>query len=233
MMAKTPVVGITVCIDEGKLIRKNLDYFYLKRDYSAAVRRAGAHPVLITPDLDAEAAAALCDGVIISGGDDLPPGLYGEQTGPLVNLESEERINWERKLLDLYGARRGPVLGVCYGLQLINVHFGGSLHQDIYRDRAGVADHGGGGRVTSHRVNIREGSFLSGPLGREATVSSNHHQAVKTLAPGFRVAAEADDGVVEAIERENTVAVEWHPESDATRDAVYAAFVEMIRRGGR
>lgn len=232
-MAKTPVVGITVSIDRGQLIRKNLDYFYVKRAYSAAVRRAGAHPVLITPDLDAEAVADLCDGVVISGGDDLPPGLYGEAAGSFINPESEERIGWERKLLDLYGARGGPVLGVCYGLQLINVHFGGSLHQDIYHDRPGVADHGGGGRVTSHRVNIREGSFLSAPLGLAATVSSNHHQAVKTLAPDFRVAAEADDGVVEAIEWKNMVAVEWHPESDATCDAVYAAFVRMIGRGGR
>lgn len=231
-MAKRPVVGITVSVDRGKLIREGLDYFYVKRAYSAAVRRAGAQPLLITPDLDPEAVAGLCDGIVISGGDDLPPALYGEPAGPLVNLESEERIGWERRLLDLYGARARPVLGVCYGLQLINVHFGGSLHQDIYHDRPEVSDHGGGGRVTTHRVSIREGSFLSAPLGPEATVSSNHHQAVKRLAPRFRVAAEADDGVVEAIEWQNILAVEWHPESDATGGAVYAAFVRRVSQDG-
>ncbi len=232
-MTKIPVVGITVSIDHGKVIRKNLDYFYVKRAYSEAVRRVGGRPVLITPDLDVEGVAELCDGIIISGGDDLPPLLYGEQMSSLINLESEVRIGWERELIDLFSGHERPILGVCYGLQLINVHFGGSLLQDIANNRPGSIDHGGGGRVTSHRIKIHEGSFLSAPLGQAATVSSNHHQAIKALAPNFTVAATADDGVIEAIEWNNTVAVEWHPESDVTCDAVYTHFVNMMKRSGK
>ncbi|HEX8687173.1 MAG TPA: gamma-glutamyl-gamma-aminobutyrate hydrolase family protein [Pyrinomonadaceae bacterium] len=226
-MTKAPVIGITVSIDHGKVIRKNHDYFYVKRAYTEAVRRAGGRPVLITPDLDPEAVAELCDSIVISGGDDLPPELYGEQVLSLLNLESEERIGWERRLLDIFHGSGRPILGVCYGMQLINVHFGGSLLQDINDARPdGAVNHGGAGKVTSHRVKINDGSFLYGVLGPEATVSSNHHQAIKRLAPNFTVAAMSEDGLVEAIQWKNTFAVEWHPESDETRHAVYSYLVD-------
>jgi putative glutamine amidotransferase len=226
-MAKAPLIGITVSIDHGKVIRKNYDYFYVKRAYAQAVRRAGGWPVLITPDLDAEAVREVCDGVIISGGDDLPPELYGEQAGSLINLESEERISWERELLDVFGGDGKPVLGVCYGLQLINVHFGGKLLQDIHTHKPGAIDHGGAGKVTSHEVEISEASFLFPLFGRSVSVSSNHHQAIRELAPQFTVAATAGDGIIEAIQCKNIFAVEWHPESDATSHAIYKHFVDQ------
>jgi len=232
-MASSPVIGITVSVDHGQVIRKNTDYFYVKRAYAVAVSRAGGRPVLITPDLDPEAVAELCDGVVISGGNDLHPSLYGEEVDSPLNLESELRVNWERRLIDIFHGAERPLLGVCYGLQLINVHFGGSLIQDIPSARPGALDHGGAGKVTRHRVRIEDGSFLSGRLGREAVVSSNHHQGVKRLAPNFTAAASSDDGLVEAIQWKNTVAVEWHPESDETADGVYSYLVDISRRAGR
>lgn len=225
-MAKSPLIGITVSIDHGKVIRKNLDYFYIKRAYSETVRRAGGRAILITPDLDPEAVIDLCDGIIISGGDDLPPALYGEQEHSLINLESEERINWERKLIDMFSSNEKPLLGVCYGLQLINVHFGGKLLQDIHRHKPDAIDHGGLGKVTSHEVEIDKESFLFPLFGHSVSVSSNHHQAIKELAPQFVVAARASDGIIEAIQWKSIFAVEWHPESDTTGHAIYKHFID-------
>ena len=221
-MNQAPVVGITVSLDHGNIIRKNHDYFYVKRAYAEAVKAVGGRPVLISPDLAPESVAEICDAIVISGGDDLAPELYGEEASAAVKAESSERISWERLLLDLFRGTATPVLGVCYGMQLMNAHFGGSLYQDISAARTGALDHGGMGRLTAHDVLIREGSRLFSLLGAAATVSSLHHQAVKQLAPGFQVAATAADGVIEAIECENLLGVEWHPEADSTREAVYS-----------
>jgi putative glutamine amidotransferase len=227
---KAPIIGITVSLDHGQLIRKSHEYLYVKRAYAAAVSRAGGNPIMISPDIAPDAVAQLCDGVVISGGDDLPPELYGEQAQPVIYPESAERVEWERRLLDLVAARKRPVLGVCYGMQLINVHFGGSLYQDIPRSIKAALDHGGQGRVTTHGLRISEGSFLYPLFGPETVVSSMHHQAVREVAPGFRVAAVSEDRVVEAIERDCVMAVEWHPEADATGRAIYSLFIERSKK---
>ncbi len=226
-MIEAPVIGITVSLDHGHLIRPGHEYLYIKRGYSMAVRNAGGHPILITPDLAVEAVAGLCDGIVISGGDDVPPELYGEQTQSTIRAESVERIEWERRLIDIYSRVEKPVLGVCYGMQLINVHFGGSLHQDLTRSYA--LDHGGRGKVTHHSLKINEDSFLFPLFGGTAEVCSTHCQAVNRLAPDFRIAAVSEDGLIEAIERGSTIAVEWHPESDLTGEAIYSLFVERAR----
>lgn len=231
-MVESPVIGITVSIDHGKVIRKDIDYFYVKRAYARAVKRAGGRPILITPDISPRAVAELCDGVVISGGDDIPPQLYGEEAGALINLESEERILWERELIDVLVEDEKPLLGVCYGLQLINIHFGGSLHQDIGHSHPEALEHGGLGKVTSHEVKFDEDSFLFPLFGPRATVSSNHHQGVKRLAPGFRAAAISGDGLVEAIQHKRIIAVEWHPESDATGDKIYSLLAEWAKSDG-
>jgi putative glutamine amidotransferase len=224
---KKPIVGITVSIDHGKRIRPGFDYLYIKRAYSQSVRKAGGQPLLISPEIDPQEVSDICDAIIISGGDDLPPELYGEQVDSPISLESPERIQWELQLLDVFGKAERPILGVCYGMQLINVHFGGTLHQDLsslYKE-----DHGGGGRITSHRLKVNEESFLFPLLGRDITVSSSHHQGIKNLAPEFRVAAVSNDNVIEAVERRNIIAVEWHPETDDTGEAIYSYFVKRSR----
>lgn len=229
-MKDYPIIGITVSIDHGKKIRKNHDYLYVKKAYAEAVKKAGGQPILISPDLAAEVAAEICDAIIISGGDDIPPDLYGEPVKTGINQESAERINWERRVLDILVQSASPLLGVCYGMQLINVHFGGSLYQDIHAGLENALDHGGPGKATSHAVEIREDSSLFPLFGSQATVCSTHHQAIKTIAPRFRVAAVSKDGIVEAIECGNTLAVEWHPEADATGDLIYRLLVERAKQ---
>ena len=232
-MVEAPVIGITVSLDHGKLIRPGHDYLYIKKAYAEAVSLAGGHPILISPDLAIEAVASLCDGIIISGGDDIPPELYGEQAEAVIFEESLERIGWERRVLDLCSRIAKPVFGVCYGMQLINVHFGGSLHQGVSSAGGCMLDHGGRGKVTHHGLKIKEGSFLFPLLGGETEVCSTHHQAVKSVAPNFNVAAVSEDGFVEAIERGSIIAVEWHPEADRTGEAIYSLFIERARQSKR
>ncbi|HKP13590.1 MAG TPA: gamma-glutamyl-gamma-aminobutyrate hydrolase family protein [Blastocatellia bacterium] len=225
-----PLIGITVSLDHGERLRAGHDYLYVKRAYAQAVARAGGRPVLVSPELAPAAAAEICDGLVISGGDDIPPELYGERAAAAMRRESRERIDWERQLLDLLTGTATPLLGVCYGMQLINVHFGGTLVQDIAGASPAALDHGGGGRATAHEISIAAGSFLAPLFGAAATVCSTHHQAVARVAPGFRVAATSPDGVIEAIERDHLLAVEWHPEADQTGEAVYRLLVERARQ---
>jgi putative glutamine amidotransferase len=229
-MNASPVIGITVSLDHGKIIRKSRDYLYVKRAYSQAVKKAGGQPVLISPDMLPEAAVEMCDAIVISGGDDIPPDLYGEKPAAEINPESLERIKWERRLLDICVPAERPLLGICYGMQLINVHFGGSLYQDISSDLRDAMDHGGQGKVATHQIKIAEKSSLFPLFGSTAIVCSTHHQAINKLAAQFSVAARSDDGIVEAIECRNTLAVEWHPESDATGDAIYRLLVERAKQ---
>jgi len=229
-LAARPLIGITVSLDHGERLRAGHDYLYVKRAYAEAVARACGNPLLISPELAPRAVAEICDGLVISGGDDIPPALYGERATAALRHESAERIEWERRLLDRFAETATPLLGVCYGMQLINVHFGGTLIQDISGADPSALDHGGGGRATAHEIEITAGSFLAPLFGSSVRVCSTHHQAVARLAHGFCVAATSPDGVIEAIERDHLLAVEWHPEADGTGEAIYHLLVERARQ---
>ncbi|RPI09890.1 MAG: gamma-glutamyl-gamma-aminobutyrate hydrolase family protein [Zetaproteobacteria bacterium] len=217
----------------------------IQETYTGAVRTAGGLP-LVFPILDdepetIEAYLAAVDGLIFSGGEDIAPAYYGEPRDERCHEPDPERDLFEINLARAALERQVPTLGICRGLQVINVAAGGTLYQDIacrpgtwgYHS-ASAAD-----RVRPiHGVRLVPRSRLAAVMGVvECHVTSTHHQFVKDLAPGFRVAAESvEDGIVEGMEHPDhgfAVAVQWHPErlyrSDPAHLALFAALVVAAR----
>ena len=195
-----------------------------------AVLAAGGLPILLPHAKDAAAAyLALLDGLVVTGGFfDVPPELYGEARREVCGPLRPERTAFEKDLLEAALAARLPVLGVCGGMQLVNVVRGGTLHQDLAVD-AGISGHEQPPPkdVPSHDGVVATGTLLADLVGAGALrVNSTHHQAVRDPGEGVLVSARAPDGVVEAIELPDlpiALGVQWHPEAVARHDPSHAA----------
>lgn len=160
--------------------------------------------------------ARALDGLVLQGGADISPLAYGEQPLKPEWAGDAMRDRYEIELVQAFTAARKPVLGICRGAQLINVALGGSLHQDIPHHRSDEYDQ------HAHEVRLEPGSGLARLYGETGPrrVVSIHHQAIRRLAPGLRIEAHAEDGVIEAIRGEGPgyiCAVQWHPEFHGER----------------
>lgn len=205
------------------------------RRYAEALRLAGGLPMLLPnlPELAADYASQL-DAVVLTGGVDAHPRHCGQAPRRGLGEVDEVRDAFE---LALYRAARAlgkPVLGICRGMQMINVLEGGTLHQHL-PDVPGVwADHAQAARppVLGHEVSLRPGSLLERAHGGVALVNSYHHQGVDAVAPGLTVTATAPDGVIEGIEGDGLLGVQWHPEMLLSRYpealAPFRAFLELL-----
>ncbi len=217
----------------------------LNQAYVDAVLRAGAAPFLIPFSGDPAATDCLlevCSGLILTGGGDIHPRHYGESSEKGLGEVSEGRDHFELSLFEKAISRRIPVFGICRGLQLINVAWGGTLYQDLEGQGAFELQHmqEEDREEPTHRVLIQEGSFLHRALGDQAYVNSLHHQAIKDLAPRLKVTARSPDGLIEGVEslegeKPLVFAVQWHPEELAKKMAnmatLFSLFADLCKEG--
>lgn len=222
------IIGVTMCIDQEDRLTEGVAYDYVRRTYGQALAQVGAQPIFLDPSIDPWVAAQLCDGIVISGGEDIDPTLYGQALQDSVVLEPRLRTDWERQLITACDEWDVPILGVCYGSQLLNVHYGGTLHQDVAKELGGSQPHGSSATPIRHAIRF-EHDLLGFREGEEVMVEARHHQAVRAAAPGFTVAARAVDGCIEAIVGNGHFGVQWHPESDETAGVIYGGFAEYCR----
>ncbi len=213
-MQTRPRIGITVSQTIDPALSRHWNGTAIH--YARGVHQACGLPVLL-PVLPGTEAAQLShlDGVLFSGGVDVDPTLFGEDHEAGLGEVDANRDAFEIELYRLTRLKRVPALGICRGFQLINVAEGGTLHQHLPGKEGVWADHSQTARppTLGHRVRIAEGTQLKEAYPSGALrVNSYHHQGVKDVAPGLTVSAWASDGLVEGLEGEGVIAVQWHPE---------------------
>jgi putative glutamine amidotransferase len=217
---RRPRIGLTLDVDEGR------GEYQLSRAYADAVLAAGGLPIPIPYGEEAVTGAylALCQGLVVTGGAfDIPPERYGEARRTSCGPEKTARTAFEWALCEAALAGRIPLLGVCGGMQLMNVVRGGTLYQDLGEDLGSRSHEQPPPKdVPAHPVDIVPGSLLARLVGEQPLpVNSTHHQAVRAAGAGVLVSARAPDGVVEAIELPDlpfALGVQWHPERLLARD---------------
>jgi gamma-glutamyl-gamma-aminobutyrate hydrolase PuuD len=228
-----PLVGITTYVTPARWSYWELEAALIPADYDDAVERAGGRPLLVPPTTEGvEETLDALDGIVFTGGSDLDPALYGEEPHPETFGVHRRRDDAELALLRRALERDMPVLGICRGIQVLNVGLGGDLHQHL-PDVVGHEEHKNDppGQFRQHEVTIEPNTRLAQVLGERTRVMSHHHQGLRRIGAGLVQAAHAEDGAVEAIEAPDkrfAVGVLWHPEAGAD-PAIFEAFVAEAR----
>lgn len=192
------IVGITCSIDEKKL--------YLNRDYTTVIINLGFIPLIISPDMIEKILTHInkISALIISGGGDINPNFYGEKNKACKNLVPDERVLSEMKLLKAFIETGKPILGICYGMQLMNIFLGGNPYQNIETQIKHSSD--------NHEIQVTDNFLFE---KGQYIVNSSHHQAIKILGNGLEIFCMARDEVIEGVylkEHPFFVGVQWHPE---------------------
>ncbi|MCH8045374.1 MAG: gamma-glutamyl-gamma-aminobutyrate hydrolase family protein [Planctomycetes bacterium] len=214
----TPIIGITT------YGRDKEDQYPLPVQYVESVRRAGAVPLLIPPgETRIDVLLAQFDAIVLAGGGDIDPALYGGQQHEAVYMVDGERDRMEVELAKRLIDCGMPTLAICRGMQLVNVALGGTLHEHLPDVFGGQIKHRLPPREpVPHPVSVQPDSRIAKIMQTtECSPQSWHHQAIREVAPGLEVVATAADGVIEAIELSGhpwLVAVQWHPELSAAED---------------
>ena len=236
-MTERPLIGLSGRRKKGHQIVGNLDFLadfdidMYYADYATAVLAAGGVPVHLPLDVDPADLIDHLDGVLLSGGADIEPDRYGAEFDPRTLAGEGERDDFELTMAGLAFDRELPTLGICRGLQVINVHAGGTLHQHV----PGQANHGEPADTLAQTVTMEADSLLGALYGEQWPINSLHHQAIDRLGDGLRVTATCqENGVIEGIEHESlpVVAVQWHPEmmTTAKQDPIFRWLVDTAGR---
>ena len=228
-----PIIGVMPLWDDEK------ESLWMLPGYFEGISQAGGIPVMLplTDDnQELEQLVKMCEGFLFTGGHDVTPELYGETALEGLVCSCSKRDAMENEVLELAIANKKPILGICRGIQFINAALGGTLYQDIPTQHPTQIDHHQAPPydVSVHEVEIVKGSPLYKCLNTERlSVNSYHHQAVKDVAPGLKIMAAAEDGLVEGLympEHRFLWAVQWHPEFSFWKDEnsrkIFKAFVD-------
>lgn len=233
-MTKKPVIGIT-----SSYVKHNnyMEGVYVHHDYHRAIIEVGGIPIIlpIAPPEVLDQYVEMCDGFILSGGEDVDPQFYNEDPHPKLGFFYPERDESELYLTHEILKVDKPILGICRGMQLLNVALGGTLVQDISSQLKSPIQHTQiiNRDKNSHKIEIKKDSKLHQTLEvEEIRVNSLHHQALDKVAEGLDVTACASDKVVEAVELKGStfvIGVQWHPESLVPKSAIMRKlFKELI-----
>jgi putative glutamine amidotransferase len=230
-----PVIGLTAYCEDARWAYWHKPAVLLPVNYAEQVAAAGGIPVLLPPVPGVAGAVDRLDGLLLTGGGDIDPGRYGAEPHPRTVRVSVPRDAAELELLDAALAAGLPVLGVCRGMQLVNVARGGTLRQHLPADAGHTPAPGTFG---SHPVRVAAGTRLAGILGANGSgvdVPTAHHQAIDRLGDGLVATAWAEDGVIEAVEPGAAgdrflLAVQWHPEAGTDPRLIEALVAAASRR---
>lgn len=238
---KKPIIGITSNIEE-ELDLQNYDRTTVCIDYTKAVVAAGGIPIIIpiTGNLEViKEQLSIIDGLILSGGEDITPTIYGEDFKLGIKRVSPQRDKHEIMVFNEFLKTKKPMLGICRGMQLMNVCLKGSLFQDLKYSKEELIQHVQDfyPDLATHEINIKEGNLLYELFGKRVWTNSFHHQAVDRLGEGLEIIARANDNIVEAIymkEHPFFYGVQWHPEMMTARGniemkKIFDIFIEKCK----
>ena len=188
------------------LSEKGTEKYYIDKEFKDIFEKLNVLLFPVSSLTNLEEVVDICDGLIVIGSAiDVNPKNYGEQPIKEIHKKTEEIDTLDFAMIKKFNDVNKPILGICRGIQAINVFFGGSLYQDIPNHKLP--------RNERHNVKFEKDSFLYDCYKTEQMqINSLHHQAIKTVAKGFKVVAKSEDGIVEGIENKNIIAVQWHPE---------------------
>ena len=238
MTAPRPEIAVVAYhLRPGRVSYWMVGGYAVPETYVDAIRRAGGRPTPVLPGDDRSPAELLdrYDGLLLVGGGDVAPSRYGAEASDTIYGVEDDRDAFEIELLDEADARAMPTLCICRGMQVLNVAFGGTLHQDLPADGR-FAAHGtpSGADELFHDVKLEPGSATADAAGADVvSCSSHHHQGVDAVGDGLRPTGWSGDGLVEALERERgwMLGVQWHPEDSAGQDpAQQGLFDALVRR---
>jgi putative glutamine amidotransferase len=221
-----PFIGVTMSLDKGLRLNQkdDGDYIFGQRDYIRCIVKAGGVPIYLPPDFPLDEVSELCDGLILTGG------YYPYSPDSLEITEVDERTTWERQLFDEFSVTKKPILGICAAMQIMNVYQSGRKQNQedpefLSKHFKSHDDYG-----TFHKVKIENPSYILKGLPDEFNVFSFHRFCITQIAPGFTTLAMAEDGIIEGIEKDNFVGLQWHPEKDSTADVIFKNFIKRVKK---